>query len=78
MLPDEPFYADSKLGKWIDVQCNANKKNQVLCQFGQNWPLDKLVKTFLDFRKDFVDMSAKTRHLVDNPGNDSKFYIKSN
>ncbi len=47
------------------MQCGKSG-NQILCQFQQSWPLDKLVKTFLEFRKDFVGFSASTNKNTDS------------
>lgn len=69
MTPQDAYYAEDKQGKWKDVHCTGSKKNQVLCQFPQSWTLPKLVKTFLEFRKDFKDFNALTNTEITNAKN---------
>lgn len=66
-LSNPLIQAETKLGKWLDMQCE--KPNMILCEYQQSWTLDKLVKTVLEFRKDLVGYSASTNKNTDSINN---------
>jgi hypothetical protein len=52
------------IGKWIDEPCG--RKNLVVCQKMQSWPISFLQKTLLDTRKKLEDSLEDARNHIKN------------
>ncbi len=55
----------SSRGKWVDEPCD--KKNLVVCQKMQIWPLSEFQNVLLDMRKKLIETEEKLIHLQNNP-----------